>query len=128
MPQTLVHAELKELDSPDTPSLEKFQPDGPFGILISAMVGPAEGEGEESFDIMLCTPAWFEQAMTEEIMSGRHYLFVREYSYKKLREFLSEYCSSCQGNSWEVVAQKVGRLGHWEFEDYEPHTSPVGYH
>jgi hypothetical protein len=26
--------------------------------------------------------------------------------------------ANCEGDTWQQVALKVGRLGHWEFEDY----------
>jgi hypothetical protein len=29
------------------------------------------------------------------------------------------------GNSWREVAEKVGRLGYWEFEDYKPYEKPL---
>jgi hypothetical protein len=58
--------------------------------------------------------------MKDAVVSGRHYLFMKEYRYEELYGHISGYCSRCMGNSWIEVAQKVSRLGHWEFEDYEP--------
>jgi Immunity protein 8 len=84
------------------------------------MIGPAGGAGEESFGITVCTPSWFEHNMKANIASGRHHLFVREYDYDRLKQYLTNYCSECRGNSWVEVAQKVARIGFWEFEDYQP--------
>ena len=115
-------AKLKGLICPDVRSLEAFQPDGDFGIHVFAMVGPAVGEGRESFVVTVCTPRWFEQDMKDAVVLGRHHLFVKEFNYDQLHKFISEYCSRCMGNSWSEVAQKAARLGHWEFEDYKPFT------
>jgi Immunity protein 8 len=118
-------AKLKRLGSTDTPSLETFQPDGPFGIYIFAMVGPAGSAGEESFGITVCTPEWFAENMKNNVVSGRHHLFVKEYNYEELKSFMIGYWSRCMGNSWAEVAQKVSRIGYWEFEGYEPYAGPT---
>ena len=115
-------AKLKRLSCPDVRSLEAFQPDGDFGIHVFAMVGPAVGEGEESFTFTVCTPRWFEQNMKAALIPGRHHLFMKEYNYDQLYKFISAYCSRCMGNSWREVAQKLAQLGYWEFEDYKPFT------
>jgi hypothetical protein len=121
----MIVAQLKRLSSTDAPSLEKFRPEGPFGIYIFAIVGPAGSAGEESFGITVCTPEWFEQNMKNSVVSGRHHLFVKEYNYEELQRFMIGYCSTCMGNSWAEVAQKVSRIGYWEFEDHKPYTGPA---
>ncbi len=117
----MIVAKLKGLNCPDVPSLQAFRPEGEFGIHVLAMVGPADGPGRESFAITVCTPEWFEQNMKAAVVPGWHHLFVREYNYDELYKYISGYCSRCMGNSWTEVAQKVARLGHWEFEDYKPY-------
>jgi hypothetical protein len=121
----MIVAQLRSLWSTDTPSLETFRPDGPFGIYIFAMVGPAGSVGEESFGITVCTPEWFEQNMKGSVVSGRHHLFVKEYDYEELKSFFVKYCSTCTGNSWAEAAEKVARIGYWEFEDYRPYSDPT---
>jgi hypothetical protein len=123
MPDKII-AQLKFLFSPDVPSLTDFRPDGPFGILVQAIVGPLDLEGEESFDFLLCTPDWFAANMKQEIVSGRHHLFVKQYNYEVLVQFLQDYCASCHGISWKDVGEKLGRIGKWEFEDYVPAKTP----
>jgi hypothetical protein len=113
----MIVAKLKGLSSTDTPSLKTFRPDGPFGLPIFAMVGPADGPGAELFQFIVCTPEWFAQNMKDEIVLGRHHLFIKEYDCEALTNFVSGYCSRCMGNSWAEVAQKVAQLGHWEFEN-----------
>jgi hypothetical protein len=120
-----VRAELKFLFSPDADPLESFKPTGPFGILVMAMIGPAGQEGHESFDFMVCTPEWLSSNMREEIKVGRHYLFVRDYDHARLEKFVQDYCSSCgEEATWQAIAEKLGRLGKWEFEDYVPYSQP----
>lgn len=118
----MVTAKLRFLDSPDADPLEAIAPSGPFGILVTAMVGPADGPGQESFDFMLCTPDWFGSSMKHDITIGRHYVFVKQFDYSRLREFVEAYCAECSGTSWEEAAEKMARLGKWEFEDYIPES------
>ncbi len=113
-----VEPELKLLQSPDVPDLKQFEPSGPFGILVQAIIGPGDSPGEESFDIILCTPEWFAAHTTGPVTSGRHYLFVETFNFEILEAYLRNYCSRCADTSWSLVAQKLGRLGKWEFEDY----------
>jgi len=120
MALTVVIAELRRLSCTDVPSLEAFRPQGPFGISISAMVGPAGQPGEESFEFTLCTPEWFAQNMKDAFVIGRHYLFVSKYDYRALDTFVRSYCQGCMGTSWTEVAEKVAHLGYWEFENYAP--------
>ncbi|WP_454645473.1 immunity 8 family protein [Bradyrhizobium liaoningense] len=116
----MIVAELKDLSSTDVPSLETYNPVGEFGILVFAMVGPAGDRGQESFQITVCTPDWFLQHMNKSIASGRHHLFVRRFNYQELWSYLADYCSGCTGSSWQEAAEKVARIGFWEFEDYKP--------
>lgn len=119
-----VRAELKSLFSPDADPLENFAPSGPFGILVQAMIGPAGELGHESFDFMLCTPEWFAARMPNDITIGRHHVFMKGFNYSGLEKFVQDYCSKCEGESWRAVAEKIGRLGKWEFEDYVPYREP----
>ena len=85
------------------------------------MVGPEGGEGEESFDIDVCTPKWLEEACQGEgFVVGRHYLIVARYEVTQLKSVITGLVEKCEGDSWPEVAEKVSRIGHWEFEDYRP--------
>jgi hypothetical protein len=115
-----MRAELKFLHSPDADPLQNFAPTGPFGILVTAMIGPHAEEGCESFDFMLCTPEWFASHMRSGIEMGRHHLFVRDFDYSRLEQYVRDYCGKCgEANSWPALAEKLSRLGMWEFEDYK---------
>lgn len=116
-----MYAELKWLHCPDIYDLERYQPEDPekFAFLLQAMVGPKGEEGEESFDIEVCTPRWLEETYSmDEIIVGRHYLIVREYNYPRIVAAIKKFLQSCSGENWNAVGEKVSRLGKWEFEDY----------
>jgi hypothetical protein len=118
-----VRAQLRSLFSPDADPLDQFAPEGPFGILVMAMIGPADARGQESFDFMLCIPDWFASSMGD-IADGRHHVFVKEFDYSRLKGFVENYCARCHGTSWREVGEKLGRLGKWEFEDYREYKVP----
>jgi hypothetical protein len=83
------------------------------------LVGPVGGKGEESFDFIVCTPGWFSSNMNGKlVVSGRNYLFMQKFDYPALEQFVRNYCSQCVGKTWREVADKVSRIGKWEFEDY----------
>jgi hypothetical protein len=116
-----MRAELKRLHSPDAKDLRAFTPvkDAPISLLVQAMVGPEGEDGEESFDFVLCSPAWLRQKVEATgPLVGRHHLVMSAYDYNELERFVRRFCDGCTGATWNEVAAKLGRLGHWEFEDY----------
>ena len=116
-----MNAELKRVHSPDIDDLENYRPKDPrkFAFLLQAMIGPEGKEGEESFDIEVCTPKWLEETYgLEDVVIGRHHLIIREYNYERIIHAIKDYLQLCSGENWSEVAEKVGRLGKWEFEDY----------
>jgi Immunity protein 8 len=118
-----MHAELKRLHSPDVRDLRKYQPKDAacFGILVQAMFGPSGTEGEESFDVVVCTPDWLKEELSREVLVvGRHHIVVARYDYEMIEAFLKTHAQSCQGATWRDVAERLARLGKWEFEDYRP--------
>lgn len=116
-------AEVKNLYSLDIYDLSTYYPEDPesFSLALRAIVGPKDQPGEESFDIQVCTPNWLLQHCgREEIIIGRHFLIVFEYNYERIKRTIVEFCERCTGDTWQEVAEKVSRLGYWEFEDYVP--------
>lgn len=111
-----MQAVLKGLHSMDL-EVETYLPDEEdnFGFVLRAMVGPLGEEGEESFDITVCTPQWLMgRYKTSEVLLGLHKLIVFRYDYVRLRQFIEKYLMRCSGDSWEEIAQKVSLLGQWE--------------
>jgi hypothetical protein len=121
--QTKVRAKLKGLHSVDIDDLETWSPgDGASGFNLDAMIGPSESIGEESFGITVCTPECFanEQMSGQSIRSGIHTLFVIEYDYRALRNFIERAAQRSEGKDWHEIAVKLSWLGKWEFADYAP--------
>ncbi len=109
------------MHSPDVPNLETWRPtsDG-FAILVQLMVGPEAGEGEESFDVTVCSPPWLaEQAQLEPVIDLQHHVLVETYNYTAIERHFKRLVGQCSGSSWTEVATQVARIGHWEFQDYQ---------
>lgn len=116
-----MRAELKRIHSPDIEDLLQFSPDDPerFSFLLQAIVGPLHKEGEESFDIEVCTPEWLsENHEKNDIVFGRHLLIVFDYNYERIVNKIKSYVEKCEGDTWDKIAEQIGRIGKWEFEDY----------
>jgi Immunity protein 8 len=111
---------LKRLHSPDIFDLEAYSPDqaDDFSFLLQAMFGPEGQDGEESFDMIVCTPKWLQRTMNEPVLSGRHHLIVRSFDIEGISRYLTNYAQECVGSDWREGAEKLARIGKWEFEDY----------
>lgn len=112
---------VRRLHSPDV-DLETYVPDDPedVGVLVQIMAGPAGGPGEESFDVVVCTPRWLERWIREEgPLIGRHHLIIERYDGARVRLYLTEAVESEEAQTWPDLALKLGRIGKWEFEDYQ---------
>ena len=115
-------AEIKYLHSPDILDLKNYIPEmeDNFSFLLQIMVGIKGKPGEESFDIIICTPKWLsENFKNDDMVVGLHYMIVFEYSYQNLYQKLSELMC-IEGNNWEEIAHKLSYIGKWEFENYKP--------
>jgi len=119
---SFVIGEVRSFHSPDLEDVDAWVPPDPdrFGFLLQVMIGPKGGEGEESFSIQVCSPGWLaDRYVRDGIVMGRHHLIVFEYDIAKIKAFISKFVSLSPAATWVEVAAKIGRLGHWEFEDYD---------
>ncbi|MFF0344347.1 immunity 8 family protein [Kribbella sp. NPDC004875] len=90
-------------------------------VWIRLIVGPADGAGEESFDVLVCTPAWLQRVIREKgPQVGRHHLIVEEMDLPRVVAFLRRRFEEVEAPTWRGVAGKLARIGYWEFEDYQP--------
>jgi hypothetical protein len=119
----MISAQVKGIFSWEMDDLERHVPEDlhKFCVLVRAMVGPRGTEGEESFDIEVCTPEWLkEQVEREGFVLGARHLFVKTYDPVQIRTVISKLIERYSGDSWSAVAQKISRIAIWEFEDCKP--------
>lgn len=115
------HARLKELYSPDLPDMEHAVPKDPasFRILVQALIGLEEGDAADTFNFIVCTPAWLSQNLhAGEALSGRHYIIVSAYDYRTIRQEIEKYCREASAGSWEEIASRLHAYGRWEYAEY----------
>lgn len=126
-------AVLKSYYSVNIENLESYIPNNPesYGFNLTLLVGPKDSDGEESFNIIVVTPKWLLEKYAnpafakDEIIIGRHYLIVFEYNFERIISFIRNYVENCTGDSWDEIAEKLARLGQWEFEDYREYQEPL---
>jgi hypothetical protein len=86
---------------------------------LEVYVGPADGPGEERYQIQVCTPAALQRFLDQQPwLIGRHWLFVRRLVPDEMTSWLCGRIESLHGDTYDDVAQKIARIGLWEFEDY----------
>jgi hypothetical protein len=116
--------ELRKIHSPDIWDLSNPMVDNekPFSILIQAMFGSEGGEGADTFDFEVCNALWLKEKAQGGPLSGRHYIVVSHFNIGEITAWLNEIASNISGDTWQEVAEKIGRYGQWEFEDYTPYA------
>jgi hypothetical protein len=116
-----MRAKLKGIGSADALWDSGADPSGSFCVSIWVLAGPADGPGEESFDLLVCNPAYLSNELKKRgVISGRDYLFVDHIDRPMIEGYLRRRIEDIEGNTWIDVAERIGRIGHWEFEDYKP--------
>ena len=117
-----MRAELKNLDLDPDPATLPGDP-AEFALLARMYVGPADGPGEESYDLTVCTPEWLAKMCRNAggIYNPRHHVVVTfdDFDTHALHAWLAAQVRDVQADTWAEVAQRVSRLGYWEFEDYD---------
>jgi hypothetical protein len=119
-------AKITEIYSPDVDDLRSYKPENPdnFCILLQINVG-ADNDLEkdfsgETFDIEVYTPKWLLSAYrNDEIILPKNSLIVFEYDFERIYERLKHLIESCEGSSWDEIAEQVGKFAAWEFNNYE---------
>ena len=120
-----MRAALRRIYTIDGDDPTNYTPDEPdrFAVVLRMFVGSSPGEGEESFDVTVCTPLWLQEACDRDgFVLGRHLFVVQAYNFEFIRAKLSRLIERYSGATWREVAARVGRIGYWEFEDYDDRT------
>lgn len=87
------------------------------------MVGTADDEGEDCFDVTVCSPEWLAKCARSEvagIYNARHHIVVNfeDFDQRALHAWLAARVQEVEGASWTEIGERLGRLAYWEFEDY----------
>lgn len=73
------------------------------------------------FDFVVCTARWLAEHPPEKGFSFlRDYILLTRWDYAILERALRDICTHAEGKTWQDVAIKLSRYGHWEFEGYQP--------
>jgi len=114
--------EIRELFSTDTGStaLDEYSPGDPanVGILVRSVLGVSEEPGEDSFDVMVCTPNWLADHLhhhPERHIFGRHHLIVQRWDYVELRKIITGLIERLDGQDWHEFGTRLDGYMHWEF-------------
>jgi hypothetical protein len=117
-----MRAVVKSLDPEPDPSTLGADP-AEFSLLARMIVGPPDTPGEESFDVTVCSPEWLAQACRRVggIYNTRHHLVVNvdDFDKRALERWLAARVQEVEAESWAEIGERLGRLGYWEFEDYQ---------
>lgn len=117
-----MRAAVRSIYSADV-DIETYVPDDPEndGVWIRLILGPADGPGEESFDVLVCTPMWLRHVVAREgPQIGRHHLIVDPFDLAEAQDFLRRQVESVEADDWPTLGGILARIGYWEFEEYRP--------
>ena len=115
-------SEIKKIISPDIIDFKTYWPEDAesFSFLITVIVGPRGDAGEESFDVVVCTPKWLLNKYDEnEMILGKDKLIVFRFDMDRILARIRKLFDNCGGKDWDEIAIKLSRIGKWEFENYQ---------
>jgi len=114
-----MHAVVRSISS-DELDIKAYVPENPtcFFLNLRIRIGSDETSGADDFELCVCTPEWLDRSVWEPRW-GRHLLIVREYDLSAIEKCIHDYVGECDGTDWNIIAEKLGRVFAWEFEDYK---------
>jgi hypothetical protein len=124
--EQMVIAQVKGIYTMEMEDLESYRPNDfeKFRVDVRVLVGPKGKTSADTFDFHVATPKWLaERCEKDGFVNGIHTLIVSSYDAKFIKQLLGRFIERCAGSSWAEVAAKVGRLGHWEFQDLKTKSS-----
>jgi hypothetical protein len=115
-----MRAEIRYFEWPD---LERAKAGSSDVTLVVFAAGPIGSAGEETFQAQVCTPRGLLTLLERDgIVFGRHYIFVPSIDPERVETAVRDRLRRIDADSWQDLAEKIGRLGFWEFEDYQEAT------
>ncbi|MEU7633325.1 Imm8 family immunity protein [Nocardia sp. NPDC049220] len=110
-------AELKGIYSPDADLTDSSAELSTGTLLVQLMIGPENAPGEESFDVIVCTPEGRAQA-EDSRAPDEHTLVVDHIDIALVRRYINDFLRDLERPTWEELATEISRIGKWEFHDY----------
>ena len=87
-----------------------------FEVLVQLPIGPADGPGEESFQVTVCTPEWLATKFreTDGICDPQHHLTVNldVFDKSKLRQWFESLVAKVEAPDWAGVGEDLSRFGY----------------
>jgi hypothetical protein len=84
----------------------------------SAASPRCDGPGSENFRITICTRAAVDALVERDgIVIGRHLLIVGNLNTARIEALLHDRLRRLDADTWQQLAEKIGRLAYWEFVD-----------
>jgi len=77
-------------------------------------------EGEESFEVLVYTPAGLERQVASGPLLGRHIVVAPSLDVDGVVDFLRSNVETITGETWREVTERLRQIGAWEFEGYRP--------
>jgi hypothetical protein len=116
-----MRAEIRYFEWPDLERATAGPP--PEVTLLIFAAGPLGSAGEETFQAKVCTPRGLVTLLERDgIVFGRHYIFATSIDPKRVEAAVEARLRRLDGDSWSDLAEKIGRIGYWDFEEYREAT------
>lgn len=112
-------AEIKSVDLNSDIGVLEYKPDieDYFNLWMTFTIGRLGSPGGDCFMLNVCTPRWIQEN-TATPHWGRHMMIVNRYSPDRIIEQVKQYVSAQEAPTWAALAERLGRMMHWEYEDY----------
>ncbi|MFE7798466.1 Imm8 family immunity protein [Nocardia sp. NPDC057440] len=111
-------AELKGIYSPDADLTDSSTELSADTLLVQLMIGPENAPGEESFDVIVCTPEGHAQA-GDSPEPDEYTLVLDRMDIALVRRYVNDFLRDLERPTWEELATEISRIGKWEFQDYQ---------
>ena len=114
-------ANLRSLSTSDGNPLADITAEDPnnFAIAVRAFIGPRDGPGEESFDLLVVAPAWLAEHPGEKgVRWGRHLLILNRWDASVVGRAISDIVGRVEGRTWPEVSAALSCFADWEFDNY----------
>jgi hypothetical protein len=94
-------------------------PGDPAGFVfgVQLLIGPADGPGEESFELTVCSPEWLaERCKSGEPVNGLHHVIagLDTYDERVPQDWLEARVLAVEAATWAGIASQLRFPGGWD--------------